>query len=103
MLARAKVKGKIASLPERPGTLCFYVGPCRRTYIGNGEVVECTPSESLGGWGVLTTKLNGRGWTDWAEYARISYDKPAGWQQVEGWLVLLFRWRNAQRAGAGCL
>lgn len=89
MLARAKVKGKIASLPERPGTLVFMSGHVG-VYIGNGEVVECTPSESLGGWGVLTTKLNGRGWTDWAEYACISYDKPAGWQQVEGcWFYYL--------------
>lgn len=89
MLARAKVKGKIASMPERPGTLVFMPGHVG-VYIGNGKVVECTPSESLGGWGVLTTKLKDRGWTDWAEYARISYNTPSGWQQINGcWFYFL--------------
>ena len=37
--------------------------------------VECTPNMPLGGWGVLKTKFAGRGWTKWAEYARISYEK----------------------------
>ena len=98
MLARAKVKGKIGTMPERAGILVFMPGHVG-VYIGGGEVVECTPSEALGGWGVLTTKLKGRGWTDWAEYARISYDKPAGWQQADGcWFyflngVMLKGWR----------
>lgn len=74
MYDRAKVKGMIASMPERPGILVFMPGHVG-VYIGNSYVVECTPNMPLGGWGVLKTKFAGRGWTKWAEYARISYEK----------------------------
>ena len=56
MYDRAKVKGMIASMPERPGILVFmpyHVG----VYIENGYVVECTRNMPLGGWGVLKTKF----------------------------------------------
>ncbi|OCN03605.1 hypothetical protein A4S06_05435 [Erysipelotrichaceae bacterium MTC7] len=71
MYDRAKVKGSIHTLPEREGMLVFMPGHVG-VYIGNGEVVECTPNMALGGWGVLKTKLAGRGWTHWAAYARIA-------------------------------
>lgn len=74
MLQRAGIKGEIGTLPEVPGILVFMKGHVG-IYVGNGEVVECTPSENLGGWGVLKTKIKGRGWTDWAEYKRIEYSE----------------------------
>lgn len=70
MYNRATTKGPIHTLPEREGMLVFMPGHVG-VYIGNGEVVECTPNLALGGWGVLKTKLAGRGWTSWAAYARI--------------------------------
>lgn len=72
MLDRASVKGPISTMPEVPGILVFMPGHVG-VYIGNGQVIECTPNIPLGGWGVIQTSLKGRGWTHWAEYSRISY------------------------------
>ena len=64
-------KGSITSLPETPGVCVFmdnmgHVG----VYIGNGEVVEAMGHA----YGVVKTKLAGRGWAYWGMPDWISYD-----------------------------
>lgn len=39
-------------------------------YIGNGEVIEAMGTK----YGVVKTKLAGRGWTHWLQVPYISYD-----------------------------
>ena len=39
-------------------------------YIGNGEVIEAMDTR----YGVVKTKLQGRGWTHWLEVSGIKYD-----------------------------
>lgn len=68
MLEKCKEKGTISTIPELPGVLVFmshHVG----VYIGNGEVVEAKGHA----WGVVKTKLKGRGWTNWGKCPWIEY------------------------------
>lgn len=63
--------GDIGSIPETPGVCVFmanmgHVG----VYIGNGEVVEAMGHA----YGVVKTKLNGRGWAYWGMPDWISYE-----------------------------
>lgn len=63
-------KGSITSLPETPGVCVFmanmgHVG----VYIGNGEVVEAMGHA----YGVVKTKLAGRGWAYWGMPEWIDY------------------------------
>ena len=63
-------KGSITSLPETPGVCVFmanmgHVG----VYIGNGEVVEAMGHA----YGVVKTKLAGRGWAYWGMPEWIEY------------------------------
>lgn len=91
MYARATVKGNINTLPETPGTLVFMQGHVG-VYIGNGYCVEATPNNEKG-WGVIKTPLKGRGWTTWAQYKRISYDKPKPIAPVQtGWRAFGKTW-----------
>ena len=62
--------GSITSLPEKPGVCVFmanmgHVG----VYIGNGEVVEAMGHA----YGVVKTKLKGRGWAYWGMPEWIDY------------------------------
>lgn len=82
MLSAAKVKGKIATMPEVPGLLVHMSGHIG-IYIGGGYVIECTPStkfakQSHGAGGVCKTKLTDRKWTSWCECPFIDYidDEP---------------------------
>lgn len=78
MYERAKVKGKIDTLPERPGVIVIsrkngnHVG----VYIGNGETIESTLGAR--GDGVVKRKLD-KLWSDWFECPYITYktDAPA--------------------------
>ena len=73
MYERAKVKGKIDTLPERPGVIVIsrkngnHVG----VYIGNGETIESTLGSR--GDGVVKRKLDRSFWTDWFECPFIDY------------------------------
>ena len=63
-------KGSITSLPEKPGVCVFmanmgHVG----VYIGNGQVVEAMGHA----YGVVKTKLAGRGWAYWGMPEWIEY------------------------------
>ena len=63
-----KVKGPMSSFPNVPGTLVFmnhHVG----VYIGNGEVIEAKGHA----YGVVKTKLQGRGWVNWGYCPYITY------------------------------
>ena len=71
---KCKRKGSITSLPETPGVCVFmrdmgHVG----VYIGNGEVVEAMGHA----YGVVKTKLKGRGWAYWGMPDWISYGDAA--------------------------
>lgn len=68
MLAACKVQGPMSNMPDIPGILVFmnhHVG----VYIGNGEVIEARGHA----YGVVKTKLNGRGWITWGKCPYISY------------------------------
>ena len=67
-------KGGITTMPDIPGVCVFmanmgHVG----VYIGNGEVVEAMGHA----YGVVKTKLSGRGWAYWGKPDWISYDDAA--------------------------
>ena len=69
-------KGSITTLPETPGVCVFmanmgHVG----VYIGNGEVVEAMGHA----YGVVKTKVAGRGWAYWGMPEWIDYgaEKPS--------------------------
>ena len=68
VINRAKVKGKISTIPETLG-LCVYFKGHIGVYIGNGEVIEARGTK----YGVVKTKLNERPWTDWCEHPYIQY------------------------------
>ena len=66
--------GSIGTMPEELGVCVFmanmgHVG----VYIGNGEVVEAMGHA----YGVVKTKLSGRGWAYWGKPRWISYDGAA--------------------------
>ena len=68
-------KGDIGSIPEIPGVCVFmkdmgHVG----VYIGNGEVVEAMGHA----YGVVKTKLAGRGWAYWGMPGWIEYGEENG-------------------------
>lgn len=75
LYAQCTQRGAITSLPETPGVCVFmanmgHVG----VYIGNGEVVEAMGHA----YGVVKTKLAGRGWAYWGMPDWISYGDAAG-------------------------
>jgi hypothetical protein len=79
MYNRAKVKGNIKTMPEIEGLLVQMNGHIG-IYIGDGYVIECTPSikfakQSHKGGGVCKTKLSDRKWTHWLECPFIAYEK----------------------------
>lgn len=75
MLKKCTESGSISTLPELPGVLVFmsrHVG----VYIGSGNVIEARGHA----YGVVKTKLAGRGWTRWGKCPWITYsstDKPS--------------------------
>lgn len=72
MYNRALKKGRISTLPERPGVIVYCrTHPHVGVYIGNGWVIEST----LGcrGDGVVKTKLSAFAWEYWFECPYIEY------------------------------
>lgn len=69
--AKAKVKGKISTLPEVPGLIVRYTGHAG-VYIGGGLVIEARGFN----YGVEISKLSERKFTDWFESTYIEYIKP---------------------------
>lgn len=56
-------------MPDTPGLAVWKSGHIG-VYIGNGEVIEAMDTR----YGVVKTKLQGRGWTHWLEVPGIKYD-----------------------------
>lgn len=61
-------RGDISTMPDIPGILVFMSGHVG-VYIGNGEVIEARGHE----YGVVKTKLEGRGWRWWGKCPFIEY------------------------------
>lgn len=64
-------KGNISTMPDQPGVCVFmsnmsHVG----VYIGDGYVIEARGHA----YGVVRTKLSGRGWGKWGKPSWLSYD-----------------------------
>lgn len=72
--------GKIATLPDVPGVLLFSPGHVG-VYIGNGYAVEARGFK----YGVVKTKVSGRGWTHWAYLpaSLLQYDEVVADDEVE--------------------
>ena len=74
LYAQCTQRGAITSLPEKPGVCVFMAGLGHvGVYIGGGEVVEAMGHA----YGVVKTKLAGRGWAYWGMPDWISYDDAA--------------------------
>lgn len=73
LYAQCSKRGGISSMPDIPGTCVFLPGHVG-VYIGNGYVIEARGHA----YGVVQTKLSGRGWVNWGQPDWITYDtKPA--------------------------
>ena len=62
--------GDISTIPEVPGLAVWQSGHIG-VYIGNGEVVEAMGTA----YGVVKTKVAGRGWSKWLKIPNIQYVK----------------------------
>lgn len=60
--------GPISTMPDTPGLAVWMDGHIG-VYIGNGEVIEAQGTA----YGVVKTKLSGRGWTKWLKIPNIKY------------------------------
>lgn len=69
MRAACTERGDISTMPDIPGVLVFMSGHVG-VYIGNGEVIEARGHE----YGVVKTKLEGRGWRWWGKCPFIDYN-----------------------------
>ena len=69
MYYNAGRKGSIETMPDTPGLAVWKSGHIG-VYIGSGEVIEAMDTR----YGVVKTKLQGRGWTHWLEVPGIKYD-----------------------------
>ena len=69
MYYSAVESGPIDTIPEIPGLAVWHDGHIG-VYIGDGEVIEAMGTK----YGVVKTKLEGRGWTHWLKVPYISYD-----------------------------
>lgn len=68
MYSAAAVKGSMDTMPDTPGLAVWKSGHIG-VYIGNGEVIEAMGTK----YGVVKTKLAGRGWSAWLQVPYISY------------------------------
>ena len=72
MLQVCKEKGAIGTMPDVPGVLVFLPGH-GGVYIGDGWVIEAKGHA----YGVVKTKLAGRGWKNWGKCPWNTYAQPA--------------------------
>ena len=69
MYYNATESGTIDTIPEIPGIAVWHDGHIG-VYIGNGYVIEAMGTK----YGVVKTKLDGRGWTHWLKIPYINYE-----------------------------
>ena len=69
MLEKCVSKGAISSMPDVPGILVFLPGHVG-VYIGGGYVIEAKGHA----YGVVKTRLAGRGWKSWGKCPWITYE-----------------------------
>ena len=60
--------GAISTMPDTAG-LAVWMNGHIGVYIGNGEVIEAQGTA----YGVVKTRLEGRGWTKWLKIPNIKY------------------------------
>ena len=65
----AAESGPISTIPDIPGIAVWHDGHIG-VYIGNGEVIEAMGTY----YGVVKTKLAGRGWSHWLKIPYINYN-----------------------------
>ncbi|MDR0952464.1 MAG: hypothetical protein LBM18_06020 [Oscillospiraceae bacterium] len=75
MYQLSEEKGAISTMPDVPGMLVYLPGHVG-VYIGGGEVIEARGHA----YGVVKTKLSGRGWQTWGKCPYIDY----GQTEVKG-------------------
>lgn len=68
--SNVKESGDISTMTDTPGIAVWMNGHIG-VYVGNGEVIEAQGTA----YGVVKTKLQGRGWTKWLKIPNIQYDK----------------------------
>lgn len=68
MLNQCSESGSIGSIPEIEGVLVFKKGHVG-VYVGGGEVVEARGHS----YGVIKSRLNEVGWTNWGKHKDIEY------------------------------
>ncbi|KAL0224458.1 hypothetical protein P9112_003848 [Eukaryota sp. TZLM1-RC] len=68
MFKLAPKSGPISSLPNVPG-LCLYLKGHIGVYIGDGWAIESKGFD----YGVVQTRVQGRGWTNWMQCPFIRY------------------------------
>ena len=88
---KAKVKGKISTLPEIPGLAVYKKGHVG-IYIGGGKVIECTLSSR--GDGVVYSNLKDYGWTHWLQIPGITYTTAKKSELEIAKEVILGKWGN---------
>lgn len=68
-------RGEISTVPEQPG-VCVFMSDMSHVgvYIGNGYVIEARGHA----YGVVKTKLSGRGWGKWGKPSWLNYDTASG-------------------------
>ena len=69
MYYAASASGPIETMPDTPGLAVWHKGHIG-VYIGDGYVVEAMGTK----YGVVKTKLEGRGWTHWLQIEGINYE-----------------------------
>ncbi len=73
MYSAAKVRGRIDTMPEKPGLILYRrTDPHVGIYVGGGKVIECTYSSR--GDGVVRSGLGDFGWEYWFECPYIGYE-----------------------------
>lgn len=72
LYSRCSARGSIKTLPEIPG-LCLHKSGHIGIYIGGGYAIEARGYK----YGVVKTKVAGRGWTGWGKLADVDYSEVA--------------------------
>lgn len=73
LLSQCSQKGAISTMPDQPG-VCVFMDGHVGVYIGDGYVIEARGHA----YGVVKTKLSGRGWTKWGKPDWLTYDTTSG-------------------------